>query len=68
MKYYVSRSKDGSLTKRVPIEGPFISAEAAATWAKANAKGFRTVTVLEDRCGTDRQNNAGKAFLHRIIK
>lgn len=67
-KFYVSRSKTGSLSSRVPDEGPFVSAGAAAQWAHANAKGFRCVSVLRDSCGADHPDNAGKRFLHQIIK
>lgn len=66
--YYVERSKTGSLSSRVPTEGPFQTAAGAVAWAKANSRGFRAVTVTEDMRGADHPDNAGEAFLYRIIK
>jgi hypothetical protein len=67
-KFYVSRARKGALSPRVADEGPFITAGAAIHWAKLNSTGFRSVTVLRDSCGSDHPDNAGKRFLHSIVK
>jgi hypothetical protein len=67
-QFFVSRSKSGSLSSRVPDEGPFISREAALAWARSNRSGFRSVTVLRDSRGSDHPANAGKRFLDMIVK
>ncbi len=52
----------------IPDEGPFADAGAASNWAASHSAGFKTVTVLRDSCGSDHPENAGKRFLHQIIK
>ena len=67
-KFYVARSRTGQQGSGVEDEGPFVSADAARHWAQTNSKGFRAVTVLVEDGGKFNPLNAGKRFLHAIVK
>jgi hypothetical protein len=65
MRYQVNVTKRGKTTVSEPME----SYGAALTMAQAAAKGgAKVVTITRDDEGADHPDNAGKFFLHRIIK
>ena len=66
-RFQISASKDGSLKKTInsPVfSGDYAEAQALK-WASENCKGFRSKTLLKE---DQHEINAGKFFLHRILK
>lgn len=69
MKYKVSWSKDGSIgNKQDSGEPPFVCLDGAIQLARTKVSENASVTVLRDSDGEDHPDNAGKYFLHLIIK
>ena len=65
--YRASWSKDGSLPK-TQYGAPSERIEAARADAFKACKGNRSVTILKDDRGEFHPDNAGKFFLHSIVK
>jgi hypothetical protein len=65
--YRASWSKDGSIAKSSQGQ-PSERIESAFADAHEAAKSNKSVTILKDDRGEFHPDNAGKFFLHRIIK
>jgi hypothetical protein len=64
MRYQVNITKRGKTT----ISEPLTSIHEAERIARAAVDGAKVVTITADQEGADHPANAGKFFLHRIIK
>lgn len=67
MKYQV-QATDKRTGKTLTTDEPTIERAESAAWTRLQEKRYKTIVILQDQEGADHPDNAGKYFLHRIVK